>query len=458
MSNELPLYAPGDARILAEAALRSITAATARARGEEFFRVLVHDLAQALDVTYVIAGRVCVMADGQEGIRTLAVWGGQDFQPNMEYSLQHTPCHNVTDQTMCFHGSGIQQDYPLDTLLVDMQAESYVGMPMVDTEGRTLGILSAIDTRPIDENKRLLALSLLSIFAARAAAELQHQDREALLEQKVERRTEALRAAQASLVEQEKMAALGALVAGVAHEVNTPVGVALTAASAMSSYTAQLVTALDAPRVSRSDMVSLAGRLNDAAALIESNLHRAAELIGNFKQLAVDQGTEHVSTLALHDYVQGVVSAHSPELRKAGIKVTLEIDSALRPRLPPGKLSQVISNLLMNAARHAYPKGAGGQVTVRARRESEWLVMEFSDDGEGMPPAVCERIFEPFFTTKRGQGGSGLGLHIVYTIMHQLGGQVEVCSRHGEGSTFVLRLPMEVTVSPPSTGQPLPPP
>jgi signal transduction histidine kinase len=457
MSNDAKqLYAPGDARILAEAALRSITAATARARGEEFFRVLVHDLAQALDVTYVIAGRVVNLADGHEGIRTLAVWGDRDFLPNMEYSLQHTPCSNVTDQTMCFHGCGIQQAYPLDALLVDMAAESYVGMPMVDTEGRTLGILSAIDTKPIDENKRLLALSLLSIFAARAAAELQHQDRETVLEEKVERRTEALRAAQASLVEQEKMAALGALVAGVAHEVNTPVGVALTAASAMSSYTQQLVASLNAPKVSRSDLLNLVSRLNDAAALIESNLHRAGELIGNFKQLAVDQGSEHLSTLALHDYVQGVVSAHSPELRKAGISVVLDIPETLRPRLPPGKFSQVLSNLLMNASRHAWPKGGGGQITVRAWREDDYLLMEFCDDGAGMTSAVRERIFEPFFTTKRGQGGSGLGLHIVYTILHQIGGQIEVKSCEGGGTTFALKLPMEVSPDLPSTGQALP--
>jgi signal transduction histidine kinase len=288
-------------------------------------------------------------------------------------------------------------------------------------------------------------LSLLSIFATRAAAELQHQDREAVLEEKVERRTEALRAAQASLVEQEKMAALGALVAGVAHEVNTPVGVALTAASAMSSYTQQLVAALNAPKVSRSDLLNLVGRLNDGAALIESNLHRAAALIGNFKQLAVDQGTEHLSTLALHDYVQGVVSAHSPEMRKAGIRVSLEIPDDLRPRLPPGKFSQVLSNLLMNASRHAWPKGGGGQISIRAWREQDKLLLEFADDGAGMAPAVRERIFEPFFTTRRGQGGSGLGLHIVYTILHQLGGQIEVKSSEGGGSTFLLKLPMDVT-------------
>jgi signal transduction histidine kinase len=456
----MQLFDANDARILAEAALRSITDSTARARGEDFFRVLVRDMAAALDVTYVIAGRVINMPDGHEGIRTLAVWGGDSFLPNMDYSLQHTPCQDVTCQTMCFHGSGIQQDYPLDTLLVEMRAESYVGMPMVDTEGKTLGILSAIDTKPIDENKRLLALSLLSIFTARAAAELQHQEREHLLEDKVARRTEALRAAQATLVEQEKLAALGSLVAGVAHEVNTPVGVALTAASAMSSYTAQLVQALGAPKVSRSDLVNLASRLNDAAALIEQNLHRAAELIGNFKQLAVDQGSEHVSTLALKDYVQGLVSAHSPELRKAGITVQVDIDHLMRPRLPPGKFSQVLSNLLMNAARHAYPDGQGGPVAISARAADGWLEIEFADQGVGLASGVRERIYEPFFTTKRGQGGSGLGMHIVYTIMQQMGGTVDVHSEPGAGCRFHLQMPFEVKACqpPPSTAQQPPQP
>ena len=438
------LFDEHDGRLLAEAALRSITASTARLRGDEFLRTLVRDLAQALDVTYVIAGRVVQLAGG-EGIRTLAVWGGADFLPNMEYSLLHTPCQDVTDQTMCFHACGIQADYPKDTLLVDMKAESYIGMPMIDTEGRTLGILSAIDTKAIDENKRLLALSLLSIFAARCAAELQHQDREGLLEHKVQQRTEALRAAQASMVEQEKMAALGALVAGVAHEVNTPIGVAVTAASGMSAYAAQMVEALSAPKVSRSDMVALAERLKGAAGLIEQNLARAAELIGNFKQLAVDQGTEHVTELCLRDHVQGVVSAHSPELRKGAINVALEIDPGLRARLPAGKLSQVLSNLLMNSAKHGYPDGGPGEVAIAARVEQaegrEWVLIDFADDGVGMPAAVRERVFEPFFTTKRGQGGSGLGMHIVYTIVHQMGGQVSVDAEVQRGCRFHVRLP-----------------
>lgn len=441
------LFDEHDGRLLAEAALRSITASTSRLRGEEFMRTLVKDLAEVLDVTYVIAGRVIAMPDGGEGIRTLAVWAGGQHGANMEYSLRHTPCQDVTDQTMCFHACGIQADYPEDTLLVDMKAESYVGIPMIDTEGKTLGILSAIDTKPMNENKRLLALSLLSIFASRCAAELQHQDRETVLEQIVKQRTEALRAAQASMVEQEKMAALGALVAGVAHEVNTPIGVAVTAASGMGTYAEQMVEMLNSPKVSRSELVSLATRLTGAAALIEQNLARAAELIGNFKQLAVDQGTEHVTELALHDYVHGVVSAHSPELRKGTITVELDIPDTLRPRLPGGKLSQILSNFLMNSAKHGYPDGGPGVVTVRAREEQDdggrWLAMEFTDDGIGLAPGVRERVFEPFFTTKRGQGGSGLGMHIVYTIVHQMGGKVWADADVKKGCRFHVRLPLK---------------
>ena len=354
------LFSDADGRQLAEAALRSITASTARAIGDDFLRILVKDLAAALQVRYVIAGRVIAMADGQEGIRTLALWGGDGYLPNMEYSLRHTPCQDVRDQSMCFHARGIQTDYPDDGLLVEMGAESYIGMPMIDTEGRTVGILSAIDTGPIDESKRLLALSLLSIFAARGAAELQHQDREALLEQRVERRTEALRAAQATLVEQEKMAALGGLVAGVAHEVNTPIGVAVTAASGMVDCAGQLLASVEGEKVSRTELRELGLRLQGAASLVEQNLARAAELIGNFKQLAVDQGSEHVDELRVRDYVQGLVSAHSPALRQAGIAVELDIDGGLRARLAAGRVAQVLSNLLMNAVKHAYPRRRPG--------------------------------------------------------------------------------------------------
>ncbi|HEX7987345.1 MAG TPA: GAF domain-containing sensor histidine kinase [Duganella sp.] len=448
MSNEWPpgpLFGTADGRALAEGALRAITASTSRARGDDFLRLLVRELAAALDMRYVIAGRLIVMANGHEGIRTLALWGGGDYLPNIEYSLLHTPCQDVTDQSMCFHASGIQADYPRDTLLVDMGAESYIGMPMIDTEGNTLGILSAIDTRAISDDKRLLALSLLSIFATRCAAELQHQERERLLEQTVQQRSEALLAAQAILVEQEKMAALGALVAGVAHEVNTPIGVAVTASSSLSSYAEELVKCVSGERVSRSELVATAQRLREAALLVERNLARAADLIGDFKQLAVDQGSTHVVELGLREHALSVVSAHGPELRKVGLRVGVDIAADLRVRLDAGRWSQVLSNLLMNAAKHGYPNGGPGAVVLTGRDVVEagarWLLLEFADDGVGLTAEARERLFEPFFTTKRGQGGSGLGMHIVYTIVHQMGGQVAV-SPDTPGCRIHIRLPV----------------
>ena len=446
VNSQEPLFDQAQRRTLAEAALRSITASTAHARGDDFLRILVRELAEALDVRYVIAGRLVRQDDGGEAIRTLALWGGDGYQDNIEYSLRHTPCQDVTCQDMCFHGNGIQRRFPLDTMLVDMHAESYVGMPLIDTEGRTLGILSAIDTRPIDEDKRLLALLLLSIFSARGAAELQHQERTRQLEDIVRQRTDSLLAAQTSLLEQEQMAALGSLVAGVSHEVNTPIGVALTAASSMGSYADQLVCMLSAPKVSRTELIDIAQALTGAAALVERNLTRAAELIGNFKQLAVDQSSEYVADLVLYDYVHGLVSAHSPELRKSALRVQLEIDPACRVRLASGKLSQILSNLLMNSARHGYPDGGPGSITIRAGLEAPvngttWLSLEFCDDGIGLAPAVREHMFEPFFTTKRGQGGSGLGMHIVHTIVQQLGGQVRAIDG-ARGCHIHIRLPL----------------
>ncbi|MEO5933303.1 MAG: GAF domain-containing sensor histidine kinase, partial [Duganella sp.] len=412
---------------------------------DDFLRILVRELAEALDVRYVIAGRLVRQLDGGEAIRTLALWGGDDYLPNIEYSLQHTPCQDVADQSMCFHARGIQADYPRDTLLVEMGAESYIGIPMIDTEGNTLGILSAIDTRAISEDKRLLALSLLSIFATRCAAELQHQERERMLEQTIQQRSEALLVAQAILVEQEKMAALGALVAGVAHEVNTPIGVAVTASSSLSSYAEELVKCVSGERVSRSALVATAQRLREAALLVERNLARAADLIGNFKQLAVDQGSTHVVELGLRDQVLGVVSAHGPELRKVGLQVSVDIAADLRVRLDAGRWSQVLSNLLMNAAKHGYPDGGPGTVVLTGHDVVEagarWLLVEFADDGVGLTAEARERLFEPFFTTKRGQGGSGLGMHIVHTIVQQMGGQVAV-SPATPGCRIHIRLPV----------------
>ena len=440
------LFSDAERRQLAEASLRAITLSTSRARGEDFFRVLVRDLARALDVAYVIAGRLVTLADGSEGVRTLAVWGGEDWLPNLSYALQGTPCSNVADQSMCFHACGVQQAYPEDRLLGEMGAQSYVGIPMVDTEGKSLGILVALDRRVIDADKHLLALSLLSIFAARCAAELQHQDREAALELKVLERTEELRHATAALVEREKLAALGSLVAGVAHEVNTPLGIAVTAASGLEDFARSMLDRLGAEKVSRSELQALARRLADAAGLVSANLARAAALVGNFKTLAVDQGSEQAMRLDLVDYLQGVLRAHQPVLKTARVELALDLPEHLPVRMAGGRFSQIISNLLINAVTHAFEGEPTPHLLRIALREDGAMVeLRLRDNGRGVAPEVRSRLFEPFFTTRRGSGGSGLGLHIVQTLVQRMGGELRLDEAPGPGLGFIIRLPREAS-------------
>lgn len=448
VSSQPPLFSEAEKRRLAEASLRAITLSTSKTRGEDFFRVLVRDLARALDVAYVIAGRLIPFEDG-EGIQTLAVWGGADWLPNMSYSLKGTPCSNVADQSMCFYACGVQQAYPDDLLLGEMGAQSYVGMPMVDTEGQSLGILVALDTREIDADKHLLALSLLSIFAARCAAELQHQDREAALELKVLARTEELRHATAALVEREKLAALGGLVAGVAHEVNTPLGIAVTAASGLEDFARSMQAKLQADKVSRSELQALARQLGSAATLVSSNLARAAALVGNFKTLAVDQGSEQAMRLELCEYLRGVLRAHQPVLKSAQVELELALPERLQVRMAGGQFSQIVSNLLLNAVTHGFERQPQPRV-IRLSLEEDGdahLLFKLRDNGRGVAPEIRPRLFEPFFTTKRGSGGSGLGLHIVQTLVQRMGGELRLDETSGPGLGFIIRLPREADPS-----------
>lgn len=436
------LFDEAESRRLAEAALRSITLSTSRVQGEAFFRVLVKDLAAALDVAYVIAGRLVRMEDGSEGIQTLAVWGGEDWLPNIRYSLAGTPCSNVAEQSMCFYPCGVQQAYPDDLLLGEMGAQSYVGTPMVGTDGQSLGILVALDKREIDADKHLLALSLLSIFAARGAAELQHQDREAVLEREVQARTEELRLATTTLVEREKLAALGGLVAVVAHEVNTPLGIAVTAASGMEEFARELQRKLQGEKVSRSELLALADRLREAAVMVGSNLQRASTLMGDFKTLAVDQGSEDSQLLDLPEYLRAIVLVHQPVLRSARVQVQLDLPERLSLRLAGGLLSQVLSNLLLNAVNHAFePEQQAREVRISLSADERWCQLALRDNGRGVPAEQRAQLFEAFYTTKRGAGGSGLGLHIVQTLCRRMGGEVSLDPREGPGLGFLIRLP-----------------
>jgi signal transduction histidine kinase len=248
--------------------------------------------------------------------------------------------------------------------------------------------------------------------------------------------------AQAQLVESEKMAALGNLVAGIAHEINTPIGIGVTATTSLDDETRHLQALADSGAMKRSDLHDHVTAVRQLSDLVLSNLNRASSLIQSFKQVAVDQSSESRRQFGIKAYIGEVLQSLSPRLKKTRITVIVEAGQEMLLDSYPGALSQIITNLVTNSLTHAYDAGTPGTIRLQAVPMAGGLRLTYSDDGKGIPPQHLDKIFDPFFTTRRGQGGSGLGLHIVYNLVTQrLKGRVRCDSREGAGTTFVIDLP-----------------
>jgi signal transduction histidine kinase/tetratricopeptide (TPR) repeat protein len=252
-----------------------------------------------------------------------------------------------------------------------------------------------------------------------------------------------LQEAQSQLVSQQKLAALGALMAGVAHELNTPIGNSLLIASTLEQKTNELEEAVNGAGLRKSVLLSFIDDTRKASTLVMRGLHSAAELVSSFKQVAVDRTTEQRRVFNLHQVTHEVVATVMNRIRKDGHKIELEVPDLIALDSYPGPFGQVVTNLINNALLHAFDGRTGGQLRLTAAAPVEGRVLiSFSDDGSGIAPENQTRIFDPFFTTKLGQGGSGLGLSISYNVVTSLlGGQIAVAS-DSAGTTFTLDLPL----------------
>lgn len=305
-----------------------------------------------------------------------------------------------------------------------------------------------------DEAPMLLA-SLLDITERKATAEaLQRMNEE--LERRVAERTRdlaqsnaelstaigQLRLTQAELVRSERLASLGSLVAGVAHELNTPLGSVLLVATTLGDGLEELRAQLARGELRRSALEAFLEQQAEAQALIVRNARRAAELIGRFKQVAVDQTSEQRRRFDLAEVVDEVLGTLQPRLRKTPHQVCVDIPRGLLMDSYPGPLGQVLTNLVMNALLHGLDACAG-EIRIEARAlEGDEVALSVADNGRGIRPEHLPRIFDPFFTTKLGEGGSGLGLHIVYSLVERaLGGRIRVESQPGKGARFTVTLP-----------------
>lgn len=252
-----------------------------------------------------------------------------------------------------------------------------------------------------------------------------------------------IEAAQENLARSERMSALGALVAGVAHEINTPIGIGVTAASHIEESTQSIDRGYRAGRLMQADLEAFIADMAETSRLLLRNLERAAELVASFKRVSVDQSIDDRRAVDLGRLLSDIVTTLGPQLRRSRNKLSLDCPPGVVMDCYPGTLSQVVTNLVMNSLFHAFPDGRPGQMALTVEPDVGKVRILYRDDGVGVAPDILKRIFEPFFTTKRGQGGSGLGLSVVYNLVtHRLGGTIEASSPPGAGLSFRITLPV----------------
>ena len=251
-----------------------------------------------------------------------------------------------------------------------------------------------------------------------------------------------LRMAQDSLIQAERLASLGGLVAGVAHEINTPVGITLTGASILQEATDKISAAMSAGNIRKSQIQEYIETAVESSRLIMGNAQRAAELIHSFKQISVDQTSELRRPFRVKEYIDEVIMCLHPRLKKTQIQVKVNCAADIELDSYSGAFAQILTNLVMNSLAHAFDVNDSGCIDICAVLNNDILIMEFSDDGKGIRPEYLSKIFDPFFTTQLGKGGSGLGLNIVFNlIVKKLGGSINVESRLGKGVHFTIRIP-----------------
>lgn len=279
------------------------------------------------------------------------------------------------------------------------------------------------------------------------------QEYQTNLEELVAHRTEQLKLVQEELIQADNLAALGALVAGVSHELNTPLGNALMAATTIKDSTGYLRTELDRQSLSKEALENEVGRISDTANIIEKTLGRARELVGNFRQVAVDRQSEKKRPFNFDHIIRETLATLQPTIRKTSFEIELDLDADEVIDSYPGAVSQLVSNFVENAIKHGYEGIDQGRIRLSSQiisskedgdggEPEKTVVFKCRDYGVGIPEKNLKKVFEPFFTTKFGKGGSGLGMAICYQLVTEaLNGTISVTSEVGSGTEFTIEFP-----------------
>ncbi|GMM69136.1 hypothetical protein MTsDn1_24310 [Alteromonas sp. MTD1] len=253
---------------------------------------------------------------------------------------------------------------------------------------------------------------------------------------------DTLNQAQEQLVESERMASLGGLVAGIAHDVNTPLGVSVTAASFLQERLNNLKTDFEDKSLTSKNMASFIDEAEQTALLLLSNLERASDLIASFKQVAVDQTSETEREFILGNYIQEIIQSLKPSFKHTEHTIEVTCPENLVVSCAPGAIAQIVTNMVVNSLTHGFENKETGEIKLDVSKNKNDVVIEYADNGRGLSESELDKLFDAFYTTKRGEGGSGLGTHIMYNLVTQtLNGQIEAKSAVGDGLKYTIRFP-----------------
>jgi C4-dicarboxylate-specific signal transduction histidine kinase len=257
-----------------------------------------------------------------------------------------------------------------------------------------------------------------------------------------QRYIDELKLAQERLVGTEKMAALGGLVAGITHDINTPIGIGVTAVSFLEERLNKLESAYAEKTLSPKALEEFINEAKQSTSLLTTNLDRASDLIASFKQIAVDQASEAVRTINFKDYVNEIIRSLHPKLKKTSHTINLQCPDDLVLNLPAGAISQIFTNLIVNSLIHGFEGKDNGVMDINITSDETNLTINYKDNGNGVTAEQLEKLFNPFFTTKRDEGGSGLGTHIMFNLVKQtLSGSIEATSEPGQGLHYFIQFP-----------------
>ena len=340
----------------------------------------------------------------------------------------------------------------MDEPLGNVGIASWMGAPMLLGE-RKYGVIivQSYDTSVVYGQAELDVLAFMASHVAVAMARIQadsamRQAKETLEEQNAALNSalSALQEAQSELVRQEKLASLGRLVAGVAHEINTPLGICVTATSHLVQELKLTREDLDGGQLDEDGLRQFFDIIDQTLRIMTTNTQRAAALVRSFKQVAVDQSSDELRSFHLRKYLDEILLSLQPKLKGKPIRVEIDCAPEVQLRSYPGAVSQIVTNMVVNSLVHGFVEGEPGKIKISVRTAGEMLELDYSDDGMGMDSATLGQLFDPFFTTKRGSGGSGLGAHILYNLVTgPLGGTVKVVSAPGMGLHYKIRFPLE---------------